>query len=185
MIAPQMKNLWETNSNLIRLQWTARVPDGTCGFLSGPDSPKYIHYNLPPTSPLSNGYVDLTAPITKDGISYRPLIREDLGLTCSLKILFLRPGEPGRLRDKSGDLDNRIKTFIDALEMPPQGPEGDEDPIMNYPLLENDTLVRGLEISTGQLLLPTAPGCDYVHIVTEVTVNIERPGQWNLCLAGA
>lgn len=184
-IAPQMKSLWESNPNLIRLQWNARVPDGTATFLSGPDSPKYVHYNSPPSYPPQDGYIDLSAPIEKNGASYRPLIRESLGLTCSLKFLFLRPGEPGKLRDKSGDIDNRIKTFIDALEMPRQKSEDDDkNGEIDFPLLEDDKLVRGLEISTGRLLVQTEEKSENVHIVLEVTVNIEQPGAWNLCLAG-
>lgn len=184
MISPQMKNLWETDYNLKKLQWDARVPDGRQTFFSGPDSPMYKYYEAPPKDAPQDGFVDLSAPIERGGMAFRPLIRESLGLSCTLRIHFLRAGAPGRLVDKSGDIDNRIKTFIDALEMPPQHLEGDEEAGINYPLLENDKLVRGLEISTDRLLLPVSPACDYVHLVTEVTVHVERPGSWNLCLLG-
>jgi len=83
---------------------------------------------------------------------------------------------------QGGDIDNRIKTFIDALDMPQDELEGDETDEMNYPLLENDTLVKGLEIDTERLLLPEQDFPNQVHLVVEVVVHVERVGPWNVCL---
>jgi len=39
-------------------------------------------------------------------------------MVLQLGSLFLRPGEPGRLVSRGGDIDNRIKTLLDGLRMP-------------------------------------------------------------------
>jgi len=148
------------------------------------NSPLDDWYNSPPQYPLPPDHVDLTAPIQRHGRLYRPLIRKSLDLTCSLNVLFLRQEDPGSLLKKAGDLDNRIKTFIDALEMPPEAAEGDEVSGVNYCLLENDTLVRGLEIDSERLLLPEQDFPNQVHLIVEVVVHVEKVGSWNVCLLG-
>src|SRR5690606_13890850 len=109
-----------------------------------------------------------SAPIERHGKLFRPLVRESLDLTCSLDILFLRQEEPGSILKQGGDIDNRIKTFIDALEMPKGELEGDEEDGINYPLLESDSLVKRLEIDTERLLLPEEDFPNQVHLVVEV-----------------
>lgn len=88
-----------------------------------------------------------------------PLVRTDRPLYTSLSILYLRTGsQNGPL--SSADLDNRVKTLIDALKIPkpnelPKGakPEADEDPF--YVLLKDDNLVTHLSVETDVLLDPT------------------------------
>ena len=46
-----------------------------------------------------------------------PIVTKSLSLHCDLRILFLRADEPGAAL-QSGDIDNRIKTLIDALTKP-------------------------------------------------------------------
>jgi len=183
-IDPQMRRLWETNPTLTKLQWDARVPthNNAGGFFGIASTPLAKHLRNPPSDPPQDGMVDLTAPIDKFGRQFRPLIRNSLDLTCSLKVLFLRQEEPGALIKHGGDIDNRIKTFIDALEMPADKLSGDEDEDINYPLLENDTLVRGLSIDTERLLLPEQDYPNQVHLVVEVKVHVEKVGYWNMCL---
>ena len=181
-IAPQMKRLWETSSALVKLQWDARVPGKDTHVLGSGDSPLYPHYESAPAYPMPPGYVDLSGGIERFGKSFRPLIRKSLDLTCSLDILFLRQEDPGSLRKEAGDLDNRIKTFIDALEMPAEQLEGDESEDVNYPLLEDDTLVRGLNIVTERLLLPEKDYPNQVHLIVNVKLHVEKVGPWNMCL---
>lgn len=184
-ITPQLQRLWEVSGVLTRLQWDARVPGkDSGGFMAVHNSPLDDWYNSPPQYPLPPDHVDLTAPIQRHGRLYRPLIRKSLDLTCSLNVLFLRQEDPGSLLKKAGDLDNRIKTFIDALEMPPEAAEGDEVSGVNYCLLENDTLVRGLEIDSERLLLPEQDFPNQVHLIVEVVVHVEKVGSWNVCLLG-
>jgi hypothetical protein len=106
----------------------------------------------------------------RDGLAQRyttgayrfvPLVREELALLCSLKILFLRPDPPGSLI-RSADLDSRLKTLFDALKMPVensqlgrfQTPDADENPF--YCLLEDDKLISHVSVETDALLEPTA-----------------------------
>ncbi|AVX04501.1 hypothetical protein MXMO3_01977 [Maritalea myrionectae] len=124
----------------------------------------------------------MSAPLTKHGKKFRPLVRESLGLTCTLDILFLRQEDPGAILKKGGDIDNRVKTFVDALEMPPEDLDGDETDDINYPLLESDTLVKGLSIQTERLLLPETTFPNEVHLIVEVKVHVEHAGTWNMCL---
>ena len=78
-----------------------------------------------------------------------------------MDVLFLRPDPPGQLVT-SGDIDNRIKTLLDALKMPGgnqdlgryHAPEPDEDPF--FVLLEGDQMVTRLAIETDMLLQPTS-----------------------------
>jgi len=182
-ITPQLKRLWEVNGALTRLLWDARVPGPAAGgFMATVSSPLEEWYNSPPQYPPQKGFVDLTSPIERHGRKYMPLVRKSLDLTCSLNVLFLRQEDPGSLLKKAGDLDNRIKTFIDALEMPPEEAEGDETDGLNYCLLENDSLVRGLEIDSERLLLPELDYPNQVHLIVEVVVHVERVGSWNVCL---
>jgi hypothetical protein len=61
--------------------------------------------------------IDLYESIQKHGAWFRPLVRESYALHCGLKIRFLRHEPPGKIY-QGGDLDNRIKTLVDALTMP-------------------------------------------------------------------
>jgi len=85
------------------------------------------------------------------------------GLVCGLEILFLRRDDPGALIMKGGDIDNRIKTILDSLRIP----ENCDEVAGYYPmegetpffcLLESDSLVTDLNITTDRLLLPVEEG---------------------------
>jgi len=97
--------------------------------------------------------------IEKFGRSFRPLAVSGLHLFCSLEILFLRRGEPGKAI-KRGDIDNRIKTLIDGLRLP-QSIEEMAD-IKNhfsegeviYCLLEDDDRILHFSVETDTLLKP-------------------------------
>jgi hypothetical protein len=71
-----------------------------------------------------------------------PLVSIAGGFTCSLDILFLRRDSPGSLVKSGGDIDNRIKTLLDALTIPNESQlagikfEPHEQPF--YTLLEDD-----------------------------------------------
>jgi hypothetical protein len=95
------------------------------------------------------------------GYKFVPIASNDLLVHCSLDILFLRPDPPGQLL-KSGDIDNRVKTLLDALKMPRSEqdlggyltPQADEDPF--FVLLEDDGMVTRLAVETDTLLQPTS-----------------------------
>ena len=81
-------------------------------------------------------------------------------LVAELDILFLRRQEPGAIVTSGGDIDNRMKTLLDALRVPktaseiPENdfPAPDETPFCC--LLEDDVLVTRLAIDTDRLLEP-------------------------------
>ena len=72
----------------------------------------------PPRKYDPKEFKDLFAPVVVGGHEFMPLIREAVGLACSLDIVFMRKGEIGSLVSQDGDLDNRIKTLFDGLRMP-------------------------------------------------------------------
>ena len=102
-------------------------------------------------------------------------------LICSLDILFLRRENPGSLLMQGGDIDNRVKTLFDALRIPESGlelpadakPEAGQDPF--FCLLENDTLVTDLKVTTDRLLRPLRSGPDdhKNNVILVVHVNVK------------
>ena len=71
----------------------------------------------------------LASQFNREGYRFVPLICENFSLLCALDILFLRRDFPAGVIS-AGDLDNRVKTLIDALRMPKSANElrGDETP---------------------------------------------------------
>jgi hypothetical protein len=109
-----------------------------------------------------------------------------------LDILFLRHDPPGSVVH-AGDLDNRIKTLIDALRKP-QGaielrgnetPTDDEDPF--FCLLEDDKLVTGLTVESDRYLEPPNGRKDAdnrrAHIVITVDVRPYDVTSFNVSFA--
>jgi len=91
------------------------------------------------------------------GYRFVPLVRKEFSLLCSIDILFLRRDIPGSAI-QAGDIDNRVKTLIDALRKPDNAnelkgnelPSQGEDPF--FCLLENDKLVSHFAVETDTLL---------------------------------
>jgi len=77
-----------------------------------------------------------------------------------LEITLLRPGAPGNIVQGGGDIDNRLKTLLDALAVPPHDnqlprnpPAADETPF--FCVLEDDGLITKLSVNTERLLEST------------------------------
>lgn len=93
-----------------------------------------------------------------EGFRFVPLVNNVYGLVCGLDILFLRKGKPGELVMPGGDIDNRIKTLLDALRMPhnqkelASTPDSEEEPF--FCLVEDDALITEVNITTDRLLTP-------------------------------
>jgi hypothetical protein len=108
--------------------------------------------------PAPQGSIALIRPLS--GFRFAPLVSPDFALIAELRITFLRPEEPGSLITQGGDIDNRLKTLLDALRMPkvaselPAGdsPQGEENPF--FCLLEDDNLVTKISVNTDRLLEP-------------------------------
>jgi len=118
---------------------------------------------------------------------FLPLATRDLDLIVSLDILFLRYDQPGQTLLQSGDIDNRLKTLFDALRKPHSlsevdgDPGQDEDPF--YVLLEDDSLITHLSVTTDLLLEPNKSVNDVRLIITVKTGPIVV-NAYNLGLMG-
>lgn len=114
----------------------------------------------------------------ENGYSFLPLVRQELSLLCSLDILFLRRDRPGGVVS-AGDLDNRVKTLIDALRRPKNSAElrGNENPAVDenpfYCLLEDDTLVTKLSVDTDDLLDPSSGNTEVDRRQVKLVITVE------------
>ncbi len=162
----QLRNLWRISPNL--RNWTAIARDGRA-------------YNPPMLRAQW-----LAGQYERNGHNFIPLVTEELAVLCGISVLVLRPDAPGALI-KSGDLDNRLKTLLDAFRLPKNKaefggydvPEPGEDPF--FCLLEDDRLFTKITLETDTLLQPLEPITDApdpndVRLV--ITVNIRRM-HWN------
>ena len=113
------------------------------------------------------------------GYRFVPLVTSYFNLLCSLHVLFLRQDIPGSAI-QAGDIDNRIKTLIDALRLPQheneltagdEQPEEGEDPF--FCLLEDDNQVSSFAVETDTLLdPPDGPNADRsVKLVVTVELH--------------
>lgn len=140
----QLKELWEQTPFLKKGRGTG--PD----LLAWGDTGG--HYEKAPTT-----VDEIAKKYSLYGFNFVPLVTEQLGLVCGLDVLYLRRSPPGRLMLPTGDIDNRLKTLFDALQLPDanQGytdriPQADERPF--FCLLEDDKLITKLSVETDRLL---------------------------------
>jgi hypothetical protein len=124
------------------------------------------------------------------GFCFIPLITQELALSCSIDILFLRPGPQGMLM-QAGDIDNRLKTLFDALRCPQTSdelagdkPEADGQEI--FCLLEDDKLITRVSVNTDTLLEPINGnfGENDARLVIEVNSTPLRSSIENLDFIG-
>lgn len=121
-----------------------------------------------------------------NGFKFVPLVCEDAGLRADLSILLLRTD--GNFSPVTcGDLDNRVKTVIDALKIPTKANElssyQDGDGSLFFVLLEDDILVEGLQVEMDELLdIPTeqSKNARWAKLVIDVKINISTVDGFNL-----
>jgi hypothetical protein len=121
-----------------------------------------------------------------NGFCFLPLSRAEWHLRCSLDVLFLRREKPGKVF-MMGDLDNRLKTLFDALQMPQVGqeigtevPGSDEPPF--YILLQNDELIADVSVTTDRLLaIPPLHEHtrDYAALMIDVKLQPTERSPWS------
>lgn len=90
----------------------------------------------------------------KWGYRWVPLVDDANSTHCSIDVLMLRPGKVGGLIADT-DIDNRLKTLFDALQIPTsqsqlEPPASDEEPF--FVLLEKDSLISSVTVMTDRLL---------------------------------
>lgn len=178
----QLKRLWITKHPL-RDRMVPSIPRGPLNAINSPT----------PEGGFISYHELLAQKFSYFGYSFIPIVTEDLFLTCSLDILFLRPEEPSLLIE-GGDIDNRVKTIFDSLRMPTNGeasalkgkfpPNEDEKPM--YCLLRDDKLVSEVKVTADHLLL--LPGskeleANDVFLVVHVKVKPTRLTNGNLDFA--
>jgi hypothetical protein len=116
-----------------------------------------------------------------------PLISKRNDLMCELDVTFLRPQAPGQLLGDGGDIDNRVKTLLDALSVPPPAQTdfhsaiGPSRPV--YCVLQDDSLVTKLAVETDRLLRTTTGRFDLVAIL-QVTIRAAKVTYGTLALLG-
>ena len=112
---------------------------------------------------------------TVGGVDFCPLITQDLDLLAELDIQIMHPE---LLETPRADIDNRMKTLLDALKRPQSSHEIAEN--MNrdevcYTLLDDDHLVTKMTINTSHLLYKEEnpkKNRDYELLII-ITVNIK------------
>lgn len=164
---PQLKRLWDI------------TPFLKTGERSGPSVLLLESSDNPPNykaSWLAKKHADF-------GWKFVPLVTTDLDLICELDILFLRPRRPGGLV-KSGDIDGRLKTLLDALSKPDlnqayQSRSAGKDETPLYVLLEDDELVTSVSVKTDQLLEYVTKEKNPNEVRLVITVRI-RPHEMTL-----
>lgn len=132
-----------------------------------------------PTGELTTVLEVIAEQYKRCGFRFVPIFTKGRSLACALDILFLRRDHPGDLVKSGGDIDNRMKTLLDALRMPADAselggcvPEVNENPF--FVLLEDDSLITELNIATDRLLTPPAnmQHVTDVHLVIGVRVVV-------------
>ena len=120
---------------------------------------------------------------------FAPLISSYFDLVANLEIVMLRPEPEGRIFVRSGDIDNRLKTLLDALKVPNDeaalpdnaSPSPDESPF--FCLLEDDSLVTNVDIQTAHWLEPEVQDSDEVVLLLRIRTKPTRVTWGNMGLA--
>ena len=182
----QLRELWQQHPELRRQSETKFIKSTTPPNMQSWPGPNFTQIIEARTADLQNNANAKTWPehIADDharcGGKFVPLVTKEGGFTCSLDILFLRRDNPGYLICQGGDIDNRIKVLFDGLKMPEHVSdlgdlpiEDDERPF--YCLLEDDSLVTSVSITTDRLLLPMEPGDKLKHVYLVIHVTVLNP----------
>lgn len=163
----QLKRLWDITPHL------------RTGSRSGPSA---LVMQQSPVAPPRD-VASMSARYSHYGWNFVPLVTSDLGLMCSLDILFLRPDPPGSVL-QSGDIDNRLKTLFDALQIPDANQNYQQRTCVpeNRPffcLMENDRLITKVSVETDQLLQFVTSKQDINEVRLVITVTL-RPYELRL-----
>lgn len=174
----QLKYLWATDRFLSRYRVSPDNPNIGNDRWAAADSTYAL---WAPNEDELKPFVDVVAARhARFGYSFVPLVTEYFDLLCSLQILFLRHDIPGSAI-QAGDIDNRIKTLIDALRLPQNQtelieedalPREGENPF--FCLLQDDNQVSEFSVETDALLEPPNGSIDDRNVKIVVTVEL-RP----------
>jgi hypothetical protein len=156
---PQLRTLWEQSPDLARLLKQDPLRDN-----------EHVEAKL------------IADEFARHGFRFVPLVRLHNRMACKLNVLLLFRDDPYIFSgNQPGDLDNRIKTLIDGLQMPSHqksamgttletGPQTSEDPF--FCLLENDRMVYEIAVSTDRLLAPKRPDQAFRDVIAIIQVQV-------------
>lgn len=122
-----------------------------------------------------NTKYEFTAIKNIAGQKFSAIVNKDHFAVAEIDILFLRPEPLTGLVDHGGDIDNRMKTLLDALSIPnakqlsSRYPHTEFDGI-SHCLLEDDKLISRLNIEVDRLLDPQDPK----EVLLVLSVRIRR-----------
>jgi hypothetical protein len=126
---------------------------------------------------VSKGEISLVEPTGP--FQFVPLVSERIHMLAELDLTILRPGPPGELVSHGGDIDNRVKTLLDALRVPRESTalSSDEKPLDGetpfFCLLGDDRLITRLSVDTDTLLEKTVDPSEVV-LILRVTTRLTR-----------
>jgi hypothetical protein len=130
---------------------------------------------------------ELSAIKKVSDVNYAAVVNSNNHLVAELDILMLRPEEPGSVVTQGGDIDNRLKTLLDALTIPkPDQVVSDKVCIdrINHCLLEDDNLVTGLNVKVDRLLGSNDPSEVILIIAISVTATRGTFANLAICVNG-
>jgi hypothetical protein len=173
ILHPQLRHLWKTQKSLRQYA-------------------EYLGSAIPPNhgseeERIERGLNSIGINYERAGYKCIPLVTESFALRCSVDILILRPDETQVIHKDGGDLDGKVKTIFDALQMPKDlvnvggvGPQQDETPF--YCLLEDDKLITEFRVAGDRLLsLPgeRSPKASDSFILIQVKINHRGGGPFD------
>jgi hypothetical protein len=176
-IHKQLAQLWQIIPDL-------KMRSDEHSILSAPpamSNPKII--TMAAATPRESLWKTLGNNFDKCGYKFVPLVSRHLGLTCGLDVLLLQKDKVAPI-GQAGDIDNRLKTLFDALQVPQNcseiegSKEADEDPYF-FCLTENDSLITDVRVTADKWLAPytppKGPGAshpeNFVHLIITVEVR--------------
>ena len=122
----------------------------------------------------------------RNGVDYFPIISERICTVAEIDILMLRPGDPGSVLVGGGDIDNRLKTLMDALQPPNDSdtfvPQGVDRGLPVSCLLRDDKLVTRLNVETDRLL-DKVSNTNEVILIIKVIVRASSGRMCNIGIA--
>lgn len=132
----------------------------------------------PPDEIVTCDYIDreLCCARNVGSFEFAGLINEGMCFVAELNILLLRPEPSGVIVTHGGDIDNRLKTLLDALRIPqneeelPRDDSPHEGETPFYCLLEDDKLITRPDIASDRLLVPRSSPYE-VNLVIRVRMK--------------
>ncbi len=131
---------------------------------------------------LYKEHCDVTSHI--GDFQFIPIVSKFMYMVADINIELLRSEPPGTINAQSGDLDNRVKTLLDALRAPKNldelpknsSPKKDESPF--FCLLEDDELIHKFSVTSRRWLEPNVSPRETILIIN-IKTSITRVMAYN------